>query len=79
MTRAASVAPILVMGWGNVSRGDDAIGPLLVEALRRYAAAQWPGADTIECLDEFQLATHLSYPPLRIITSSRTSVSWKQY
>ena len=61
MTRAASVAPILVMGWGNVSRGDDAIGPLLVEALRQYAASQWPGADTIECLDEFQLQIEHAY------------------
>jgi hydrogenase maturation protease len=42
-------APVLVFGWGNPSRGDDALGPLFVEHLRALAL---PG---VECLDDFQL------------------------
>ncbi|MEW6513393.1 MAG: hydrogenase maturation protease [Pseudomonadota bacterium] len=42
-------APILVFGWGNPARGDDALGPLLVEWI---AALQIP---EVECLTDFQL------------------------
>lgn len=42
-------APILIFGWGNPSRGDDALGPLFVE---RVAALTLPG---VECLTDFQL------------------------
>lgn len=42
-------APILIFGWGNLSRGDDALGPLLVE---RIEALHLPG---VECLTDFQL------------------------
>jgi len=42
-------APILIFGWGNPSRGDDAVGPLLVE---RIDALNFPG---VECLTDFQL------------------------
>ncbi len=42
-------APILVFGWGNPSRGDDALGPLFVE---RIGALNLPG---VECLTDFQL------------------------
>jgi len=42
-------APVLVFGWGNPSRGDDALGPLLIE---RIDALQLPG---VECLTDFQL------------------------
>lgn len=42
-------APILIFGWGNPSRGDDALGPLFVE---RIEALGLPG---IECLTDFQL------------------------
>jgi hydrogenase maturation protease len=42
-------APTLVFGWGNPSRGDDAIGPLFVE---RIEALALPG---VECLTDFQL------------------------
>ena len=42
-------APILVFGWGNPSRGDDAVGPLFVE---RIGALNLPG---IDCLTDFQL------------------------
>ena len=42
-------APFLVFGWGNPSRGDDALGPLFVE---RIEALRLPG---VECLTDFQL------------------------
>jgi len=42
-------APILIFGWGNPSRGDDALGPLFVE---RIAAL---GLPNVECLTDFQL------------------------
>jgi hydrogenase maturation protease len=42
-------APILVFGWGNPSRGDDALGPLFID---RITALQLPG---VECLTDFQL------------------------
>ena len=42
-------APILVFGWGNPSRGDDALGPLFVE---RIEALGLPG---VECLTDSQL------------------------
>ena len=43
-------APLLLFGYGNVARGDDGLGPLLIEAL----ASQWP-ADQVCCLTDFQL------------------------
>jgi hydrogenase maturation protease len=42
-------APTLVFGWGNASRGDDALGPLFVQRLRDAAL---PG---VECLEDYQL------------------------
>lgn len=42
-------APILVFGWGNPSRGDDALGPMFVE---RIAALALP---EIETLSDYQL------------------------
>lgn len=51
---AAVVAPVLVFGWGNLSRGDDALGPLLIERLRALAPNQ-PWADAVELLDDYQL------------------------
>jgi len=42
-------APLLVLGVGNPSRGDDALGPLFVERLERAAL---PG---VEVLTDFQL------------------------
>lgn len=46
-------APLLVLGWGNLSRGDDALGPLCVAALRE----QLPDAlrDQVEFLEDYQL------------------------
>jgi len=44
-----TTAPVLIFGWGNPSRGDDAAGPLFVE---RIEALGLPGVD---CLTDFQL------------------------
>jgi hydrogenase maturation protease len=49
--RLHAVAPLLVFGWGNPSRGDDALGPLCVERLH---AAQRPAIGA-EFLDDYQL------------------------
>jgi len=46
-------APLLVFGWGNLSRGDDALGPMFVEQLR--ARVGDAGEGRVEFLDEFQL------------------------
>lgn len=47
-------APTLIFGWGNPSRGDDALGPLFVdhfaELVRRH-----PEWGEVECLTDFQL------------------------
>jgi len=40
---------LVVFGWGNDARGDDGLGPLLLE---RVARAAWPEVQTIE---DFQL------------------------
>ena len=42
--------PILVLGYGNPSRGDDALGPLLLDFIDRY-----PDLSQIELLTDFQL------------------------
>lgn len=42
-------AATLVFGWGNPSRGDDALGPLAVAEVERW---QLPGVD---CLVDYQL------------------------
>ncbi len=50
MSEAEARSPkVVVFGWGNTSRGDDAIGPLLLADLE---AAALPGVETIE---DFQL------------------------
>ena len=51
---SAVVAPLLVLGWGNPSRGDDALGPFFVERLMQYAAHALPSG-RVECLTDFQL------------------------
>lgn len=51
---SARVAPLLVLGWGNPSRGDDALGPLLVEALAEHAAQSLP-TGRLDCLTDYQL------------------------
>jgi hydrogenase maturation protease len=42
---------LLVFGWGNLSRGDDALGPLCIEQLRAAFAAD----PRVEFLDDYQL------------------------
>ena len=46
-------APLLVFGWGNRSRSDDALGPMLVDRLRAWAADEHAGR--LEILDDYQL------------------------
>jgi hydrogenase maturation protease len=45
--------PLLVFGWGNPSRGDDALGPLFVERLKALAGGEIAGQ--VEFLEEYQL------------------------
>ncbi len=47
-------APTLIFGWGNPSRGDDALGPLFVEYFSALAARH-PEWGEVECLTDFQL------------------------
>jgi len=50
----AKVPPLLVLAWGNPSRGDDALGPLLAERLLVHAeTASLMGC--VEVLTDFQL------------------------
>ncbi|MDD5577756.1 MAG: hydrogenase maturation protease [Methylobacter sp.] len=44
------VKPVLLFGYGNLSRGDDALGPLLLEFLEDTV-----NPDKIEILTDFQL------------------------
>lgn len=44
--------PVLIFGYGNPSRGDDALGPLLLDNLQRRPAATFAQA---EFLTDFQL------------------------
>lgn len=50
----AVVPPLLVLAWGNPSRGDDALGPLLAERLLAYAQGTHL-TDRVEVLTDFQL------------------------
>ncbi len=45
------VAPLLVFGWGNASRGDDALGPACIDRLR---AGHDPEV-SVDFLDDYQL------------------------
>lgn len=44
----------MVFGWGNPSRGDDALGPLVIERLSAMAASH-PDWGDVEFLTDFQL------------------------
>ncbi len=44
-------APLLVLGWGNPSRGDDALGPLFIARLRALGLS----AGQVDYLEDFQL------------------------
>lgn len=47
-------ASTLIFGWGNPSRGDDALGPMFVERLQSLAALH-PEWGALDCLTDFQL------------------------
>lgn len=49
-----NVPPLLVLAWGNPSRGDDALGPLLAERLLAHAETV-SLIDRVEVLTDFQL------------------------
>jgi hydrogenase maturation protease len=42
--------PVLLFGYGNLSRGDDALGPLLLEYVESHCCL-----DSLEILSDFQL------------------------
>ena len=44
---------LLVLGWGNLSRGDDALGPLFVAGLHDQLPADL--RDQVEFLEDYQL------------------------
>ncbi|OXC77974.1 hydrogenase maturation protease [Caballeronia sordidicola] len=46
-------APLLVFGWGNLSRGDDALGPLFVQQLS--ALAGLASGHRVDFLEDYQL------------------------
>lgn len=48
-------APVLFLGWGNPSRGDDALGPLLCDRLEALLAEQGQLAARVEVQQDFQL------------------------
>lgn len=48
------VPPLLVLAWGNPSRGDDALGPLLAERLLDHARTAGL-SNRVEVLTDFQL------------------------
>jgi hydrogenase maturation protease len=43
----------LILGWGNLSRGDDALGPLFVARLQAQLPAEL--RDQVEFLEDYQL------------------------
>ncbi len=46
---------LLILGWGNRSRGDDALGPLFVERLQAWTSAGGPGEQVAEFIEDYQL------------------------
>lgn len=47
-------APTLIIGYGNPSRGDDALGPAAIAEIERRIA-RYPAWGRIECVTDFQL------------------------
>jgi hydrogenase maturation protease len=47
-----TVKPILILAYGNLSRGDDALAPLLLEYVQNLPEAL---LEKVECLTDFQL------------------------
>ena len=48
-----TIKPVLVLAWGNLSRGDDALGPACLAALQEKLPVEWQ--DQVEFLDDYQL------------------------
>ncbi|MBP9907289.1 MAG: hydrogenase maturation protease, partial [Rhodoferax sp.] len=53
MTQDVRARPLLVLGWGNLSRGDDALGPLCVAGLQAQLSAELQ--TQVDFLDDYQL------------------------
>ncbi len=53
-----ALKPLLVLAWGNRSRGDDALGPLFIDALR--AALSAAQALRVDLLEVHQLQPELA-------------------
>ncbi|HBE93295.1 MAG TPA: Ni/Fe hydrogenase [Gammaproteobacteria bacterium] len=51
----ATRKPILVFGYGNPSRGDDALGPALIDLLTEQIQPGMPLEHHVELLTDFQL------------------------
>jgi hydrogenase maturation protease len=47
-------APTLIIGYGNPSRGDDALGPVALEEIERRMA-RFPAREQIDYVTDFQL------------------------
>jgi hydrogenase maturation protease len=45
---------VLLTAWGNISRGDDALGPILLQRLQAWAVSSGI-AERFEWVDDFQL------------------------
>lgn len=54
-TPATVPAPVVVFAVGNPSRGDDALGPYLLEQLQHWLASQPGLAGQVELIEDFQL------------------------
>ena len=54
MTISTSTPATLLFGYGNPGRGDDAVGPALIEAMQTYLDNHNRSAD-VECLTDMQL------------------------
>ncbi len=67
--------PLLVFGYGNLSRGDDALGPLLVDFIERKLAC-----DDIEIQTDFQLQIEhaLDLADKKLVLFADASVSSRQ-
>jgi len=48
------IAPTLIFGWGNPSRGDDALGPLLLDRVEALRSGH-PEWGEVDLLTDFQL------------------------
>ena len=54
MGSQAAPAPVLILTWGNPSRGDDALGPALFEMLEKHKRETGELAD-VDLFTDFQL------------------------